>query len=1049
MSLKRHYDLRSRLVDEVIRDFTGPPARELPREDEEILNEDPISRYQTGVLYPVTGETIQPVEDVDREGGDGAIVEDAGEDEPVALASVRYPSSIGLTFAVDGAETQLAIDVSAVRYEAIEGSAAEPSSWRERPQRHWQRLPFIGEPFLLDLAGSSAGRSTITAGLELFWRIRRPQSGGGRSVTVGLINTNVVPAGEFGRDTYAWFIPTLQVRTPAGEASFVARSDGRIVGVDDDDLASYRLLYRHSLEFSTGHGCAADWDVTEDPRRATTVWATFTPQYELRLADSNPEIRSAWFGFQTLATAPRDDVFSGLHAFAEEYERWISLRRQEVATLPTSLILTAEAHLKLCAESAARMHRGIDVLSRDDDAWRAFRMMNKAMLAQRARTDWFKAEDRSAGPLVNESHAWRPFQLGFILQSLSGIVDPPSPDRDVVDLLWFPTGGGKTEAYLGLISFTIALRRLRGRGAGVTALMRYTLRLLTIQQFERAATLICALEEMRRRDPQSLGATEIAIGLWVGGDATPLKRAKAQEALDKIRSGVAVDKGNPIQLHHCPWCGSPLDHKNYWIARNDPRLVIACKTDACEFRDGVPAWIIDEDVYKRRPSLLIGTVDKFASLPWRDEAANIFNLRSTDPPPELIIQDELHLISGPLGTLTGLYETAVDALCTDSGVRPKVLASTATIRRAHAQVKNLFARDVRQFPSPGIDARDNWFSVEAPPDDKGTRLYLGLMAPGTSQTSLLVRAYAALLQNAARLEADEDVRDAYWTLLGYFNSLRVLGGARMQVNDDVPDRIELLATRSGTLERSAERVIELTSREASSAIPGHLRAMGLSHPDRNRLDVILATNMISVGVDIDRLSLMAVMGQPQSAAEYIQATSRVGRKWPGLVLVLFNAARSRDRSHYESFRGFHSAIYRQVESSSVTPYSPRAVDRALHAVLVGLARLLLPQYGGNDGAAAIRDHRDHLDTVLDVIRRRVDAVTPEQSEAVDRVLRRIADEWAVAADEGGLKYANQNQPMSALLVDASDIETDPEGHFRTLWSLRDVDTESNMFLVRE
>ena len=1052
MSLDPHYGMRGRLIDEVIRDATGPNAWEEPRANEEVLNEDPITRYQVAVLYPLTGDTLASVEDNEQGDDDGARGgDDTTEDEPVALANVRYPSSMGITFAIGPDVGRLVIEVTAVRYEPIEAETEQEDRSRRRRKRTWRRFPVVAEPFDLDLVRKPVDRAQLVPGLKLFWRIRPGGADGSRSVTLGLINDNRVPKGQFERDAYTWFAPTLAVRTLDRQDGFVARPSSRVAGINDEDLASYRLLYRHALEFATGHGCSADWDISaNDPGRATRIWATFTPRYEVQLADSNPDIRSEWFSLQALARGPRRDVLAGLRSFVGEYQHWIGDCRAQPDGLDQALAATARAHLERCDESARRMLGGIDLLERHDDAWQAFTTMNQAMLEQRARTDWFKMADRSGGPNLDGPHAWRPFQLAFILQSLGGIVDADGGDREIVDLLWFPTGGGKTEAYLGLIGFTIVLRRLRGRGAGVTALMRYTLRLLTIQQFERAATLICALEVIRRRDPQRLGRSEIAIGLWVGGDATPNRRTDAKQALDKIRRGIQIEKGNPIQLHHCPWCGEPLDHSNYWVAQKDPRLVIQCKQDGCDFANGLVAWIVDEDVYRRRPSLLIGTVDKFASLPWRDDARHIFNLGSGEPPPELIIQDELHLISGPLGTLTGLYETAVDALCSDAGVRPKVVASTATIRRAHEQVKALFAREVRQFPAPGVDARDNWFSVEAPPKHKGTRLYLGLMAPGTSQTTLLVRAYAALLQFAAQLKCDEQVRDAYWTLLGYFNSLRVLGGARMQVNDDVPDRMEVLASRAEATTREADRVIELTSREASSEIPGHLRAMACSYPDSHRLDAILATNMISVGVDIDRLSLMAVMGQPQSAAEYIQATSRVGRRWPGLIVVLFNAARSRDRSHYESFRAFHSALYRQVESSSVTPYSPRAIDRALHAVLVGLARLLLPPYGGNDGAAAIRDHRDQLERVFAVVRARARAVEPEQADAVEGEMERIVEQWAtVAEDEEAIVYASPYRPGAALLVDASDHESDPDTHFPTLWSLRDVDTESNLYLVRE
>ncbi len=328
-------------------------------------------------------------------------------------------------------------------------------------------------------------------------------------------------------------------------------------------------------------------------------------------------------------------------------------------------------------------------------------------------------------------------------------------------------------------------------------------------------------------------------------------------------------------------------------------------------------------------------------MPWRPETKALFN-RDIEgvKPPELIVQDELHLISGPLGTLTGLYETAVDVLAE----QPKVIASTATIRRASNQVGALFDRETAQFPPAGVDSRDSWFAVETPRQDKASRRYVGLFTPSGSQATLLVRTYAALLNAAyaAAAEADPKVVDAYWTLVGYFNSLRLLSAAELQVFGDVQDRLEVLAKRddSGSI-RSANALIELSSRADSSEIPRRLKILERELPDPDVLDVLLATNMISVGVDIDRLGLMAVMGQPQTTAEYIQATSRVGRRHPGLVAVMFNSSRSRDRSHYEKFPSFHSALYREVESTSVTPFSSRSRDRGLHAVIVALTRLMI------------------------------------------------------------------------------------------------------------
>jgi hypothetical protein len=583
--------------------------------------------------------------------------------------------------------------------------------------------------------------------------------------------------------------------------------------------------------------------------------------------------------------------------------------------------------------------------------------------------------------------------------------------------------------------------------------MRYTLRLLTIQQFERASLLICCCEKIRRelsnKGDSSLGNSQIELGLWVGQGATPNDLKQARDSLLQLQRGESVEKKNPVQVRSCPWCGKTLGHGNYYVRTAAPqRLVITCRNPECLFKDELPIRLVDEDIYNLHPTFVIATVDKFASLPWKEKTAGLFNidLRGT-PPPELIIQDELHLISGPLGTLTGLYETAIDLICTHKGVRPKIIASTATIRRAGQQTRALFDRDFRQFPPPGIDARDSYFAIEAGRASKGTRLYLGLMTPGTSQSTLLIRVYAALLQRAAERPAPDRVKDPYWTLVGYFNSLRVLAAARLQVQDDVNERLALLSKANGT--RNIESMIELTSREPSPKIPGYLKDMARSLPDAQTLAVILATNMISVGVDIDRLGLMVVMGQPQATSEYIQSTSRVGRKFPGLVVVLFNAARSRDRSHYESFVTYHSALYKQVESSSVTPFSPRARDRGIHAVLVALARLLKPDFRSNDAAGRVGALEQRLADIQGAIVDRVERLAPEEKIAAEHQLNELLATWhALGVEIPGLSYSIYKDENASLLVDAASESQVAETRFKTVWSLRDVDRSSNLYLTR-
>ena len=1074
MAFEQHYAFRSKAIEAVIKDLIGPSA------PEEVLDDPPITRYAAGILYARRSGNIEASQDNDAD-----LDEDAEEggmpDPPVALANVRYPSSLGITFAVKPTESpKLSIQIAAARYEdagathekAKDGedkaTPQKPTRSRKKTPARWQRIPIAIPPCLIDVTKPFSDYVSLDTPepLKLFCRVRPVDSSGAVPITVVLLNDNLAP--ETGpTDALAFFQPEIAVSgANAGTSPFVERPFVASSG-SDEDIRSYRLLYRHAREFAAGHGCSVTWDTDPtSPDRASRIISTFAPKVAVPISTSNPAITLTGSSMLKLATGNKVDLLPRLSGLCDGYVRWIKARRDEAKTLTelnAEQRATAEAHMQECDTALERIRNGIKLLEKENLAWKAFQLANAAMLAQRARSVWLKTGKQSSNPIEDDTHEWRPFQLAFMLMCLPGIFDKHSLDREVADLLWFPTGGGKTEAYLGLIAFTVFLRRLRNKdGGGVTAIMRYTLRLLTIQQFERATLLICCCEDIRRRNKE-LGAEPISIGLWLGRGATPNSLTDTRTALNKLAvPGAELNEGNPIQIHSCPWCGLPLDRRNYWIATDTPRLVVSCRQEKekCAFGKELPVHIVDDDVYLFRPTLIIATVDKFASLPWRDKSAALFNLadsrKSEQPRPELIIQDELHLISGPLGTLVGLYETAIDTLCTDKGVRPKIIASTATIRRAGQQTAALFDRSIRQFPPPGIDARDSYFAVQAPPDKNGDRLYLGLMAPGTSHTTLLVRTYAALLQNVAEIPGPPEVKDPYWTLVGYFNSLRVLGGARLQVSDDVNDRMELLATHHGTTKRDnpSENLIELTSREPSSKIPDHLKRMAVACPDVNALAVILATNMISVGVDIDRLGLMAVMGQPQTTSEYIQATSRVGRRFPGLVVIMLNAARSRDRSHYESFTAYHSALYRQVESTSVTPFSARARDRGLHAVVVALARLLEPGLRANAEAAKVANFGTRMDeirkTILDRLERvrAKNAVDAEDVAATKQQLRQIVQRWTDLAADHPIVYSDYRNAEKSLLRDAAEYGPNTEDGFPTLWSLRDVDKDSNLFFAR-
>ncbi|KXO91640.1 helicase [Tsukamurella tyrosinosolvens] len=1039
------YAFREKMVDALRKDLVGPSGGM-----DEMIDEAPLSRYIVGALWPVQDDDDTISEQGEKADPTGAEADaEADEGSPVAESRMRFPSSVGMTFSVRASAGLVSVIPRGARYE----DTSDPGSDETR----WQRHPLPEVPMVVDLREAGVKRPEVADGLQLYTFVR-PERDGVVTVTVALKNTRESIKGEL-RDSSSWFQVGLTVRAESDD--IVDRSVAKNIGADAD-LDTAALMYRDSHSFAIGHGCAADWDRVPGARDVSEVRTEFIPTHEVHRAKPGA-VEGVDLRMKTLANGAVGEITANLTALTSRYRDWIDALEGDVhsgaAHVDGGLRDVAARHFRDMRRAADRVDVGIRLLDSDADALRAFRLANRAMQLQRARQDWVRG---GAEGTVGDGHdaQWRPFQIAYVLLNLPGINDPKHADRDVADLLWFPTGGGKTEAYLGLVAFVILLRRIRDSSAlGVAVIMRYTLRLLTIQQFERAAMLMCSLETVREADPK-LGSRPFSIGLWVGSGATPNSLREARTSLTKLANGQDLQEKNPVQLTQCPWCGTAMNDGQYSVERRPhEHLRIACGTPSCDFRNGLPVHVIDEDVYRARPELILGTVDKFAMMAWNENVGKLFARDGIGSAPELIIQDELHLISGPLGSMVGLYETAVDAACSVPSLsdergraRPKVIASTATIRRAEEQVKAVFDRTANLFPPPGIDPDRSFFAEPSDRNELGTRQYVGVMASGTSHATLLVRVYAALLQAAADIDGEDAVRDPYWTLLGYFNSLRVLGSAYLQVEGDVRERLGVVARRSGSTKRELKTINELTSRVPSSEIPERLKALetavgGTQSPN----DVVLATNMISVGVDIDRLGLMAVMGQPQASAEYIQATSRVGRKHPGLVVTIFNSARSRDRSHYESFRPFHQSLYRAVEATSATPFAARARDRGLHGVLIAATRMLVKGMAADDAAHFASERWDDLVVIDELVTARVARVAPDEAEATESEIGRLREIWADAGDDQpNLKYKNKNfdaalmvRPEDALVNEDIDYSVH-EPPWPTLQSMRDVDAESSL-----
>lgn len=812
------------------------------------------------------------------------------------------------------------------------------------------------------------------------------------------------------------------------------------------------FLYREKPVFSRGYSCAVMWENTGET--ASKIYSEFLPEYEI------PSVRANIDGLdlfmKNLGDYKPTDFVPKLNELRDMYETWIK-------SLDKNLNPKLYPHvLENCTKSLNRIDKGIKLLESNTNAAIAFKFMNKVLYQQYCMRVYSKKRKNNPELILEDvikeekGLDWRPFQLAFILQNLEGLVNPKSSEREIVDLLWFPTGGGKTEAYLGLIAFTLVYRRLTKdetspyeNDGGVSVILRYTLRLLTTQQRDRLLKMICAAERLRKLEEISaakkirkanFGYTPFSVGFWVGNSTTPNAFKEFEEPYSKAMKNVRK------QILSCPCCGELLEEKNYTLLKKS--LEVKCTNDKCFYsKEKIPVYLVDEEIYNVQPSVIMSTVDKFAMLPWKSEMASLFGKREKSKnflPPEMIIQDELHLITGPLGTIYGAYETAIEDLCSynldGKKIKPKYVVSTATIKNADNQIQKLYARnEISQFPPQGLTQKDSFFAKEVSLEDKPFRKYLGIAAFGQSMKTAIVRLYALLLQTTEKYE-NPQVVDPYKTLIGYYNSIRELGGAVMLLKDDIPARINRLKRLSESEKGRFLKTSELTSRIPSYKIPEVLAQ--LENPwgsdSKSFLDVAVATNMISVGMDVDRLGLMVVTGQPKTTAEYIQASSRIGRQHPGLVICLYNPYRPRDLSHFESFIPYHSSLYRYVESTTATPYSARARDKTLHASIVALMRLgdeVL--YDGSD-ASKIALLEEKVDYIRELIRERISIIQPENTDEAMDEFESFIDEWKKLAKEYKKVYFHWPAAASKGHLSLLQPYNRDYGKFSTLQSMRDV-----------
>lgn len=1149
-----------RIVDMGVRDryLVGKLA---PREAAELGQEFPVEAQEA---EDEPSDLIVKAQSggVDSPSANGRGEADASEEIDAASNQSLVPSSLGMTFCVDGDAERIEVEVRWGRYERSDDHEIYRTSkdkesgavTRGAKAKVWQRIPCGGKKVLPLTEGVILHQALDAERPEVRVQgsVRAKNANGDRLVTLFLVNAQEEP--ETNRDAAWVFQPELIVRATSDAPKRAIFRRRPVLDTDgmDPERESLEMIYRNRVEFAVGHGVAVHAETADDVTLATEVRTTVMPQYEVQVTETpgldaadrpamKEMVSSGLLDMQRLATLDVDALVDALNLLTKDYAAWIEEQRARVDVEVQGYDVQAQQAMDRCQVIQARLQQGIDTLKSNEKALAAFRFANRAMATQRVRSQYALEIRRGRNVTVDQfdivkNRSWRQFQLAFLLLSIPSLADPTHQDRvqpveAYADLLWFPTGGGKTEAYLGVAAFTMAIRRMQGNlggydsSRGLAVIMRYTLRLLTLQQFQRATALICAMEVLRRealaKGDESFGTEPFTIGLWVGNKVTPGTTKESHQAIEDIRNPGKYNAGStsPAQLTSCPWCGSEVAPGREVEVQVDKdgrgRTFVYCgdKKGRCDFskgkssklpHPGIPVLTVDEEIYHRPPTMMIATVDKFAMMAWRGQVRTLFGrvgqecerhgllwqgancngnhpagkglgatrVRNIAPirPPDLIIQDEFHLISGPLGTMVGLYEAAVDELCSwklgEHTVKPKIIASTATVRKADRQVGSVFARKVSIFPPSGLDVEDNYFSVQRSIEDKPGRRYLGVCSPGSSRPAMLIRVYTAFLTAAQELfDRFGEPADPYMTMVGYFNSLRELGGMKRLAEDDVQTRayrVQMsMVERPALAQRSVSNIRELTSRVSSQDIPKYLDNLEVKFKaaldtgtgkyvtkwqegDMRAIDVVLATNMLSVGVDVNRLGLMAVNGQPKGTAEYIQATSRVGRSFPGLVCTVLTWARPRDLSHYETFEHYHATFYKHVEAQSVTPFSPRAMDRGLTGSLLSLMRLENDEFSPNEGAGKlVQSNQSEIVEAIDVLVKRAWNVSELSStkHLAEQELKERADEWSKEVGVPGRTLAYEKRGPNAAttknLIESPGIN--PWDNWTVPMSMREVE----------
>lgn len=1051
---------------------------------DKLVGENPLDRFVTGFLFPIS----QSVEEQDENTPDDYSQSQEGNSTTNATSITKHkrylpPSSAGLSFYITGMNLKLRVFHKAVFYKQEEKTRNPdgtflPTTWEKN------NLAADGEEITFTPHGKKNHDIFDKKGkVCVLWR----KHANGYIVTVTLLNKQKISDTESGRV----FI-NEQNKKSIFEVEFSCIIESGDVGdypskhkaLLSDEEKEIELRYKDQHTYAVGHGVAANWKINSEGKRE--IWADFMPVVEVPqvTADTAKGDNSKVLEFEFLSKQHDENYITQLEDFVGNYEKWINKQVQKAEQEDADDRQTAHTIIKKQKLAKKRMLQGIEILKTDTLSMQAFATMNEAMLMQ-----WVSNDANKGVTKKPSDYKWRPFQLAFILMTLESTINADSEYRDTVDLIWFPTGGGKTEAYLGQMAFLFLYRRLKysASSGGTVAIMRYTLRLLTTQQFVRANKVIFALELIRRDDPKKFGKESFTSGLWVGGASSPNTYYKTNDIIKK-------EQYSKLVVTHCPWCDEKFLANNYVNKENSFHLI--CTNKTCDFGGSehktLPCNVVDEALYQSPPTLVIATVDKFAQLAWDERAGNLFD-KDGNRPPELIIQDELHLISSALGSIVGLYEAGIDTALISRGMHVKYIASTATIKHAKKQVKSLFAKEMLVFPPAGLRYEDSYFAKTVPLDKKPGRLYIGYLAPLLSRQKCLIPLAGSLLAAPNTLfGSEEEYLDSWWTQTIYHGSLKGVTNSRTLYQGGISSYLEKKTVNF--LKEAIEEInpkfitddkfktvddfLKIDDPEIKQIVEQYLPVRDLNvksltsqltaeenaetfnnlvkgYNKNDSIDVALATNMISVGLDVSRLALMIINGQPLTTAEYIQASSRVGRgKTPGLVFVNFYKTQARSLSHYENFRSYHEAFYRYVEPSSLTPFTLQARQRALHAALIIAIRHGDIGLQGNEKAGDFDSNQAEVKKVVNELKIRCKLAIDDKEniltthEHIDTLLK----DWQGEIDhiennKGTLHYSSKDRGISSLIC-RFDENSKSGIPWKTLNSMRSVENTALIKLLK-